>query len=314
MNRVIKASSKVKITLLSLLVLMLSSSIAAFALNSENNERIQIVTESEVLEYVEDFSDVIYSAGVKHIINENSEDILDPASVTWHCDNTDVAEIKENGVIIPKSGGKATITAEYQGLKNSIEISVKKGSLTNLELAEKNIKLYKDLKIQGPYNLTVLATTSSGQKYDVTMNEDLQWSSTNENVVKIINGQLIPQNVGKSDIKVSFNGLTATSKVQVKSSKIKKIKLSNKEVSIDETNGVKYVSLKAELSDDSVEDISNDATWETADENIAIAYDGRIDAVGEGITTVTVKYGDFTDKIRVIVKKNSEPSYKPVFP
>lgn len=46
------------------------------------------------------------------------------------------------------------------------------------------------------------------------------------------------------------------------------------------------------------------AEWNTDDQEVAIAYDGRILATGKGKTTVTVKYGEYTEVIKVKVNKN----------
>ncbi|WP_054698124.1 hypothetical protein [Syntrophomonas palmitatica] len=273
--------------------------------------------ESNVLEYVPELNCIESDAGVKLFFPDGSLDVLDPATVSWHSDNTQVAEVMANGAIIPKSEGTVNITADYQGLKNSVAISVCKGSIVKLNLVSGGNELkhmMQHQKARNRFSLMAIATTSSGRQYDVTEDKDMVWSSNNPDNASVFGGRISTMNPGRATITASFKGVKATSDVIVDNAKVMKVSLSKKQVLINDTAGMDTVALSARMSDGSTQDISDMAEWSSDNPAVAMACEGRIDAFSEGTATITVQYENFTDTIAVQVKQSNEPKYDPVFP
>lgn len=89
---------------------------------------------------------------------------------------------------------------------------------------------------------------------------------------------------------------------------LKKIKVSESTVIIESNGASKFVDVFAEYTDGTIVKINENAIWETSDQDVALAYDGRIIAVDKGSATITVKYGMFKEDIEVNVleKRNLE--------
>jgi len=316
----IRSLVKYKLVLLIAAFCVLSSSLIVFALNSDNDSnsgRIEIVIENPILEYISEMSDKVYYAGVKQIFSDSGENILDPATVNWISKNENVAEVKENGAILPMAEGTTTIVAEYQGMQDSIEITVKKGFIDKLELSKSKVKLNHSLHKKGsqnPFSLIAIATTSSGKRYDVSSYSGIEWKSGDENTAEVTEGYIYTLKPGHVTITANFNGLTATSELDVEAPKVKTVKLKKNQVLIQDINGSEEVALNAEYDNGVVENVAKNATWESEDPNIAIVYDGIIQAVSEGKTKVKVKYEGYSETIVVKVKQAPEPPPSTVFP
>lgn len=312
---------KVNCLLAIAVILLLSFSTIAFAstqgdlsdiaTSANKSGRIAILLDSTELGYVPELKGMeYYYAEVKHFLPNASTDILDPASVMWSTNNPNVAEILDSGAIIPKSEGKAVITAEYKGLKDTIEIAVKKGFIKKFDITQKDLSLsyaiYNE-KTKMPCELHALVETSYGKVYEVSYNDATQWTSGDSSIVSVDEGFLAIHGVGSTKITAAFHGLTASSNIKIKDTKldIKKIKINKENVVIDDTNGTTRIRIQAVLDDGSIQDISKLVKWESTNPSVAVAYDGRIDAMSEGETVINVSYLDYHKSIKVKVKDSN---------
>ncbi len=317
-NRIPKLlKMKLSITIIALLLL---SSISVVLAESNDGlkaddtnkatERIEIALDSVNMKFVEGIPDIDYCAEVKYVVNNNIEDILAPTQVAWSTDNTNIFKYCNNGLIIPKSEGTATIFAEYNGMKDSINVNVAKGSITDLKMSEKKIKLngllYK-LGDQNPYKLTALVMTSLGSEYDITDKCDIKWESSNESVATVSNGRVYTVNPGTAVVTASYLGFSASTDITVTNPKIKssKAKLTApQQVVIEDEKGVELMPLMVEFDDGSTEDFSKIAKVESSNSNVAMGSEGFIYAFKEGNAVMTVNYLGYVKTINVKVNKS----------
>lgn len=266
-----------------------------------NPERIEILHEefkSNELYYIPELDGIqYYSIDVKYIYKDSSQNILRTGDVIWKSSDDNVAEVRENGTVIPKSEGTVVISAEYNGLHDSIEIKVKEAGIKKLEIVE-----------SGLYQRSILAETLDGKKYDVTDNKDTHWKTSDESLATVETGniRLKDKKSGNVALTATFKGVTATIDINVINYTIvpEKIKLSKNQILIEDINGCYGVSAKAEFPDGGVKNISDIVAWESENPDVASVHDGRIYAVSEGDTTIDVSYMEFHDIIKVTVKQH----------
>lgn len=270
------------------------------SLNSESIEIMYGDFSSKELYYIPELDgNEYYSIGAKYIYKDSSQDILWPGDVIWTSSDDKVAEVKENGTIIPKSEGTVIISAEYNGFHDSIDVKVKKAKIKKLEIVE-----------SGLYQRSVLVETPDGRKYDITDNKDTHWTTSDESLATVDSGYIRLKNkkVGKVSLTATFKEITATTDIYIEDNIIdpKKIKLSENQVLIEDITGCVQILAEAELPNGSVKNITDIAVWESGNPDIVTVYEGRICAVREGETTIDVSYKEFHRVIKVKVKQQDQ--------
>lgn len=76
------------------------------------------------------------------------------------------------------------------------------------------------------------------------------------------------------------------------------------DVTIEMSGASAFVDVIIKDSEGKEVNVNTLVEWKTDNQDVAIAYEGRILATGKGKTTVSVTYGEYTEKIKVKVKKN----------
>lgn len=79
------------------------------------------------------------------------------------------------------------------------------------------------------------------------------------------------------------------------------LSVSQSAVTIKHNGASAFLDVIAKFKDGSTKNVNELAEWKSKNQDIAIAYDGRILAMGKGITNVTVSYKGFTQEIKVKV-------------
>ena len=154
-------------------------------------------------------------------------------NITWTSSNTTVATVA-NGIITGKSDGYTTITAKTNNGKTAT-CSVKVEKVQN-EVAVTGISLNKTsvtLKIGDTITLVPTISPSNATNRTVT------WTSSNEKIATVKNGQITTKRSGTVTITAKTNnGKTATCKVTINGSRIHFIKPeSQSDVALLESNG-----------------------------------------------------------------------------
>lgn len=209
----------------------------------------------------------------------------------YYSNNSSVAWIDLNGVITGKSVGSAEIivTTEDGGYTAKCIVNVTQ-PVTSVSLNQSNLNI----------NVGSTAQLLCTVEPEDASNKSVVWSSSNEDVATVIDGNVTTHSVGETIIKVTTNdgGLTAACTVNV----------------VQKVTGVELIKtelLMAEGESDtlSVSIFPSDATnklvtWASSNTNVATVTDGTVSSVDEGtsVITVTTEDGDFTDSCTVTVK------------
>lgn len=126
------------------------------------------------------------------------EDTTDSKKVTWIVENPDVVDVVQDttdvgkATVIAKAGGKTNITAKVGKFTSTVSVTVRVPMTeASLKLDESNITLYKGEKTK---------VNISYAPYETTDSIDPVWSSSNEAVVKIIDGDIVAVGAGSATL------------------------------------------------------------------------------------------------------------------
>jgi len=199
---------------------------------------------------------------------------------TWTSSNPKVATVSSNGRVTAKAAGSTTITAHVDGRKLRSYVSV-------FQIHRKDVTLGDN----GQQTITIWGPV-----------KNVKWSSSDESVASVSNTSVSSatgtakavinaKGKGKATIKAEVNGRKALeSKVTVASINPQSVVL---EI------GDWYGHLKTLK----IEGVSGKPTWTTSNKSVAIVNkDGRVEAKGPGIATITanVNGSKLTTEVKVL--------------
>lgn len=130
-------------------------------------------------------------------------------NVTWTSDNSEIATVNNNGLVTALKEGNVNINAITEnGKKATCVFVVEKAKPKSIKLNKTKVEAYLNSK-----NEIVLSATISPSN----IKDNLEWTSSNENVATVSNGKIVPLSIGETTITVeTSNGKTATANVIVK--------------------------------------------------------------------------------------------------
>ena len=226
---------------------------------------------------------------------------------TWTSSNQSVATISSDGEIIGVKNGEATITIKSGKETVTYKVHVEKiddaVTITNIKMEKNTVEIEKGKS----YKMTVTFTPSNATSTELT------WSSSNEKVATVKNGEITAVAPGTCMITVkSTNGNIDTCLVKVTGAgsynPVESIKIDSTDVSLNK--GTSYnLSYEIEPSES-----INLVTWESSDESIATVENGVVYALKGGETTVYAKSGTISKSVKVtVVGENKQEEKKAEF-
>lgn len=212
--------------------------------------------------------------------------------VTWSSSDESIATVDENGLVRGISAGKAMITAATtmpkSTVKGQVSVTVSQAVLSiEPETDAVSVPVKKNVKVKA----TALPENAADKK--------MNWSSDNEAVATVKNGQITGKAQGTAVITVTAaDGCGASATIQVTVVlPVTKIDVKEKNVTLaaGETCQLTYTVLPEDATDRTVLWTSDKEEVATVDEN------GLITAVGAGKCTVTGLANDGS-KVKVQIK------------
>lgn len=217
-------------------------------------------------------------------------------NVEWYSSNSDIVSV-ENGKITAKTKGDATITVKScdTGITATCNVKVL-SKVTSISLNKTELSLNKG----DTYDLTYTIAP------DDAANKDVEWYSSNADIVSIENGKITAKKAGNATItiKATETGLSSSCKVTV-TSKVENISLEKENYTVIKD---RYLTIIPVISPDDATNKEYSITSE--DENIAKIEEGKIKGVNIGETNVVFKTKDgeksVTAKVKVIDISDSD--------
>ena len=218
--------------------------------------------------------------------------------ITWTTSDDTIAQVFKGGDVVilgPKYGkaGECTITATTANGKTAICKVIVTNAGSSEVVDPESISLSettKTLDLNGTKEFTLTATITPSNA-----NTSLTWASSKPDVATVTkNGKVTAVAKGTTTITVTTaNGKTATCNVTVVNTETgdvlpKSISLSETAKTLD-LNGTKEFTLTATITPSNANK-ENTLTWTSSKPDVAtVTQDGKVTAVAEGTTTITVK-------------------------
>ena len=199
---------------------------------------------------------------------------------TFKSSNSKIVSVDQNGNLTALKAGQVKISAAANGVKAYCDVVVKKASI---KLVKTSLVLYIPQTTE--YKLIANVSGASSKA---------NFKSNNTSIVKVdAAGRLTVLKEGKTTIKASANGLTATCKVEVK----KKSIALNLTTSTIYLKGKNSIQLKPVIAGP-----SKKVSYKSSNAKVArVNSKGKIVAVGKGTATITVRANDLEKKCKVTV-------------
>lgn len=203
----------------------------------------------------------------------------------WKTSDSEVISIDNNGLAKALSLGEATITvhnAEHS-LQSSCRITVKATQASEITLDKVNLALIIDEEYELKYELHPQGTTY----------KEVTWTSANTDIATVnSNGKVKAIGVGTTTITIFNHDKTVNASCTVNVGPIEAteitLNMDNVELFVGDFTDLKY-SIKPEKT------TNKEVKWSSANSDIAtVNAVGKVEAVGVGETTITVKANDKT--------------------
>ncbi len=206
-------------------------------------------------------------------------------TLKWSSSNTSIATVNQLGKIVGVKEGKATITAEaHNGVKGSIEVTIINDGGTFYPVTSINLnKTSTEIYVGNSETITATLLPSNAS------DKSIVWSSSDTTVATVSNGKITAVKAGITVITAkSHNGKKATCTVTVKKVNqnipVTGVSLNKSKLTLNEGASE---SLIATISPGNATDKT--LTWTSSNTSVATVASGKVTAVKEGTTTITVK-------------------------
>ncbi|WP_410768100.1 Ig domain-containing protein [Fontibacillus sp. BL9] len=214
------------------------------------------------------------------LASDSSElEVTDKA--TWTSSDKDVVTV-EGGKIKVLAVGKATLTAEYLGVKAQADVYVRAPYEAILldPSADQSMFIGETLKVE--------AEVRSGANNSEDVTSKATWTSSNPLAVTVSGGEVSAKAAGTATIKVSHLGISKSFKVTVNST-VTKLTTEKTELELYKGESLSLPKVTGTKLDDEEVDFSKEVTWTSGDDKIAKVEDGKIVGVDKGEVTLTAK-------------------------
>ncbi|MCH7321838.1 S8 family serine peptidase [Solibacillus sp. MA9] len=222
-------------------------------------------------------------------------------AATYKVADSKVASVK-NGLITAKNAGTTTITVKYGKNELTVNVTVSESVVTlTANKTEINLELGKEAQL-AIKEVTTAADGTTKQK-DVTT--AATYKVADSKVVSVKNGLIISKNIGSTEITVKYGKNELTVYVTVSE---KGVTLTTNKTDITLESGKESqlkITEETTAPNGTVKktDVTKQATYVVANENVATVKNGLITAKEAGSTTISVKYGKNELSVNVTVTK-----------
>ncbi|WP_391120142.1 CehA/McbA family metallohydrolase [Psychrobacillus sp. L3] len=239
---------------------------------------------------------------VKDVTNEATYEVVDEsiASVT-------------GGVVTANASGTTSITIKYEDKTITVQVKVYEeevGDVIKLEVD----KAVLALKIGESVPLTVkeVTTLQNGESTVEDVTNQAKYEVTEQSIATVTEGIVTANALGMTIITIEYKGNTAIVQVVVSEEGVGDVDTlivdkAALALSIGDTVQLTVKEVTTLGSGESAEeDVTNQATYEVGDNNIATVTAGLVTAIANGSTTITIKHGKNEVVVNITVKDNPD--------
>lgn len=210
------------------------------------------------------------------------------SKAAWSSSDNSVATVS-GGTVTGIKGGTVTITASYDGVSCTAEVTVYPKTEFVFEISPSVATVSVGGTVQLRYMQGILQDGVPSGGNDLTSN--VEWSSSNDAIATVSGGKV----KGVSPGTVTITAGSATATVTVSSVVTYGYRMSQASASVNTGGSVVLKVLRDTYTDGTVtvsgEDVSSLFTWSSSDNSVATVSGGKVTAVKPGTVTVTASYG-----------------------
>ncbi|WFO49867.1 Ig-like domain-containing protein [Aeromonas veronii] len=233
---------------------------------------------------------------IGHHTDGSALDISD--SVTWSLSDKSLATISGDGLLNGVSAGTITVTATKDNItSNQVEVTITDAVITALQVTPAAISVVTGQEQQ----LTVMASYSDSTSFDVT--STVAWAVDSTIATVNANGLLTGASAGSTTLTATKDGIRSNEvSVTVSNAVITSLIVTPANVSVAKGQQ-KQLRVMATYSNNTSSDVTDSATWVSADATVAtVTANGLLTGASPGSTTVTATKGGVTsDQVAVDV-------------
>ena len=231
-----------------------------------------------------------------------SKDVADIAN--WTVSKNGFATVSK-GVVTGVLSGEVTILASIGNLSARSTVTIEAGALESLSIEPANPSVANGLSTQ----LEVLGHYEDGSTQNMT--GEVTWSSSDELVATVSNAQgskglASGEALGTVTIQATYQSLSASVTLTVTDAELVSIDISPASPTMAVNTDQQFVAMGT-FTDASVQDVTDEVTWESTDEAIASVSnfggtEGVVSALSNGTTTISATYDEgITDNVLLTV-------------
>ncbi|ORT50937.1 hypothetical protein ST37_05940 [Vibrio sp. qd031] len=258
---------------------------------------VKIVTLPEWL-YVDESTDVkavgVWSDGTMSQIDTLGE---------WSTSNEAIASFDQNRVAAHKAG-TVSVNFTYQALSATafLEVKVRADDAPSVD----HIVIHGDTSakpVGGSWELQARAMYNDGEHRDVT--HMAYWGSSNPKVVTVTEGRVMALSSGYADIMALVDGISQQVRLVVTEVDEEAPEIVGME--IEGYEGPKLagsswlLDAMVEFDDGLILNLRSTAVWNSSDLNVATVRDGKVEALDEGVATISATFDGVEASIDVQV-------------
>ena len=218
-----------------------------------------------------------------HYSDNSTQDLT--SQVVWSSTNSAIVSIDNNGLLTSQSIGNTTIVASFGGIDAQTPITISSPLLTTLEITP--IQLTLALGTTSQLSATGIYTDNSSQN----LTSQVVWSSDNNAVISVNNsGQLTSQGSGTATVSANLNGVAAQASITVTTPTLASLTIISGTSSIPLGTSVQLTA-HGTFTDGSTQDLTQQATWSSTDNNVATTQSGLVTSVTTGSINISANFG-----------------------
>ncbi len=214
------------------------------------------------------------------------------AVAEWESSDELTATVSSDGIVSSVQTGTVTITATYEGITASIDVTISPAVLMSIAVSSLNSSAPRGTNEQ----FTATGTYSDLSTHDIT--NDVTWTSSNDAIAAVSNsagtqGLALAADIGGPvEITAELDGISNYKEFSVTAAELVSIEVTPMGQIIPlGTTDYQYTAT-GHYTDSTTNNITSSVTWSSTDSGKAtIASDGKAEAVGVGSTTIKAEIG-----------------------
>jgi hypothetical protein len=214
--------------------------------------------------------------------------------VSWSSLVPEIGMVSATGHFHSTRQGTTTLVAALDGVTGKVAIDVGAPVVASIAITPGAPRSPKGLPVQ----FTATAELTDGTTRDVT--REVQWASSDPQRVGVTAGLATPGGVGRADISATMGGVSTTVPFEVSDAQPASLQVMPVNPKLPKGTTRKLV-VAALFTDQTVADVTAQATFSTADDAIADVADGAVRGVAEGEVTITARFGTLSATNNIVV-------------